>query len=647
MTMTTDNQHFPLLNKIKGILDNPDTRPKLPGDSSFGKPENYDPGTQPSVALNDDNVVVEVHQGDWRIFTKNDLAYRAGRVNGKNQIDWQPVNAEGELGAKYDTGNNPSVAVNNQGLVVEVHETGTGEIWYHIAQLKPDKPNNWVEFQSGIYYDKGYSPSVAINDNEIVVEVHQSEGLKTDLWYRTGRVNGQKIDWQPVNDSGDQSGKYDKGNNPSVAINNFGRVVEVHETGTGEIWYHIAQLKPDKPNNWVEFQPGIYYDKGYSPSVAINDNETVVVIHNSDDSTLVYRTGQVNTDSNKIDWSEPQSIKYDGKKLSRPKVACNTTLAVETHEDGAGLSYSILPLPSHQWIFNNWMSNLPDNLKISRLTIPGTHDTCTYTLSSDPLDIPSVITKCQDRTLEDQLSSGIRFIDIRCRHINNEFAIHHGQVYLNLNFDKVRDVCIDFLKRNPSECIVMSVKHEYDDGEGITRSYEATFDSYLQGSQEFWYFGDTIPRLGDVRGKIVLFRRFNLDNRPNRTETKGIDASSWPDNATFDISVNGGTLKIQDEYKVSNLLEEIERKWNKIKNLIDQAKFDAADDWYVNFTNGANFADSTFPWIHGITPNVVAGRINYRVYDYIDSSKFPNRLGTFVMDFPDDNMISRLINLNK
>lgn len=290
----------------------------------------------------------------------------------------------------------------------------------------------------------------------------------------------------------------------------------------------------------------------------------------------------------------------------------------------------------------DWMSNLPNNIKISRLTIPGTHDTCTYTLS--PSYVLTPITKCQDRTLEDQSYSGIRFIDIRCRHINNEFAIHHGRVYLNLNFDKVRDVCIDFLKRNPSECIVMSVKHEYDDGEGITRSYEATFDSYLQGSQELWYFGDTIPRLGDVRGKIVLFRRFELDNRPNRTETKGIDASSWPDNATFDISVNSGTLKIQDEYKVTITTPslpdhiDVDSKWERIKSLLERAKSDPTDTWYINFTSGS----SLFGY-----PNAVAGRINYRVYDYIGYSKFPNRLGTVVMDFPDDNMIRRIIHLNK
>jgi len=366
---------YPLLKNIKDILDHPEKRPKLPlslveslssesSDNKFGEPQNYDPGKQPAVAVNKENVVVEVHQGKVRSGGVVDLAYRVGKVvkvNEKNQIDWKKLNDKGEQGKKYDTGNNPSVAVNNNGVVIEVHETGTGEIWYHTATLKPNSSDkdDWVDFNEGFYYDKGDSPSVAINDDGIVVEVHHSRG---NLWYRAGSVNGKNIEWQPVNASRDQSGNYAQGDKPSVAINKFKVVVEVHQTTDGEIYYHVASLKPDKPNNWVEFQPGIYYDKGDSPSVAINDNGIVVVIHNSNESTLVYRTGQVNTNLNKIDWSEPQTIKYDGKNFSRPKVACNTTLAVETHEEGEeicvdiinrtvceieqlGLSYSILPLP--------------------------------------------------------------------------------------------------------------------------------------------------------------------------------------------------------------------------------------------------------------------------------------------------------------
>lgn len=47
--------------------------------------------------------------------------------------------------------------------------------------------------------------------------------------------------------------------------------------------------------------------------------------------------------------------------------------------------------------------------------------------------------------LADQLNAGIRYVDIRCRQIQDIFAIHHDAYYLSLNFGSgVRDVCIAF-----------------------------------------------------------------------------------------------------------------------------------------------------------------------------------------------------------
>ena len=75
-----------------------------------------------------------------------------------------------------------------------------------------------------------------------------------------------------------------------------------------------------------------------------------------------------------------------------------------------------------------WMKEV-SNRKVSELTIPGTHDTC----CTKKLDF------CQTQTysLTCQLRDGIRFFDIRCRHIENVFAIHHGLVYCGIMFGEV------------------------------------------------------------------------------------------------------------------------------------------------------------------------------------------------------------------
>jgi GH18 family chitinase len=111
----------------------------------------------------------------------------------------------------------------------------------------------------------------------------------------------------------------------------------------------------------------------------------------------------------------------------------------------------------------SWMSQLRDTLKLSELTIPGTHESCArvpqYINGAYNANYTArAFVDCQDSPLLDQLSRGIRYLDIRCRRTQDVFAIHHEGYYMGFNFGAgVRDVCIDFLMANPSECIVMQV----------------------------------------------------------------------------------------------------------------------------------------------------------------------------------------------
>jgi 1-phosphatidylinositol phosphodiesterase len=246
-------------------------------------------------------------------------------------------------------------------------------------------------------------------------------------------------------------------------------------------------------------------------------------------------------------------------------------------------------------------------------------------------------------SLQEQLDAGIRFLDIRCRHTGNAFAIHHESVFQGLMFGGgVRDVCINFLKAHPSECIVMSIKEEYDATDN-THTFEDIFDSYVAGLERFWYLGDGIPAMKDVRGKIVLLRRFPASRLP-----KGIDASPWPDHAAFEVRYADVILEIQDYYKVYTILPaNINAKWGAIRNLLDRAKADTSDTWYLNFTSGV----SAFAY-----PNAVAARINPNLSDYIDAylsdtysgtNPSMNKLGTLVMDFPDQGLIKLIISANR
>ncbi len=84
-------------------------------------------------------------------------------------------------------------------------------------------------------------------------------------------------------------------------------------------------------------------------------------------------------------------------------------------------------------------------------------------------------------------------------------------------------------------------------------------------------------------------------------------------------------------------------KWNAITALLDQARGDASDAWYINF---ASVASTSIPPIENDAPIDVAGYINPLLFGYLAGAPFANRLGTLMLDFPDNSMIERIMALN-
>ncbi|PSM48189.1 hypothetical protein C7Y66_15745 [Chroococcidiopsis sp. CCALA 051] len=287
----------------------------------------------------------------------------------------------------------------------------------------------------------------------------------------------------------------------------------------------------------------------------------------------------------------------------------------------------------------NWMKAILASKKLSELTIPGTHETCATT-ASNLVALPW--TKCQDRGLKDQLNAGIRFLDIRCRHTGDTFAIHHGTEYQNLMFGDVLNDCINFLKANSSECIVMSVKEEHtpDEPKG---SFEDIFNSYVERNKSFWYLDYKIPTLDSVRGKIVLFRRFDTNVEEKLLGIYG----KFKDNATAPIpeQANPPFLYVQDEYNLPATVGgdiipvpvgDIKWKLNKIFWLLDRAKSGSKDTWYINYASGVCAPVAN--------PGDIAISINPRLREEVLART--GRCGTVLMDFPSDDDIKALISRN-
>lgn len=258
-----------------------------------------------------------------------------------------------------------------------------------------------------------------------------------------------------------------------------------------------------------------------------------------------------------------------------------------------------------------WMSTVADAHLLSELSIPGTHESAAL---YEPLQ--SGTAKCQELTLAEQLSAGVRYFDIRCRDLNDAFAIFHGPIDEQQTFDDVLATMTAFA--HPSETVMMSIKQE-STPEGTTRSFEDTFRAYVAKAPDLWYLGAAVPALGQVRGKIVLVRRFAAATTP-----LGLDASGWADNTTFTLATPDATLRVQDQYAVTS----DDTKWMEITALLAEARSGPASTLYLDYTSG-------YETKNGL-PNTPAVEtvINPMIDTYLaDPANAQVRLGVMAMDF--------------
>ncbi|EPA8122004.1 phosphatidylinositol-specific phospholipase C domain-containing protein [Enterococcus faecium] len=149
-----------------------------------------------------------------------------------------------------------------------------------------------------------------------------------------------------------------------------------------------------------------------------------------------------------------------------------------------------------------WMSELNDNVRLSELSIPGTHNSATGTFSG----IASGYVKTQSIDIRKQLDNGILFLDIRARAIDGAFTMHHDRYYLNRNFGDVLNKTVAFLRDNPGEVVYMRLKQEYSSVNDHTFNHILN-TRYLQDSRwrDYFYYGNANPTLRETRGKIVIF----------------------------------------------------------------------------------------------------------------------------------------------
>jgi 1-phosphatidylinositol phosphodiesterase len=268
-----------------------------------------------------------------------------------------------------------------------------------------------------------------------------------------------------------------------------------------------------------------------------------------------------------------------------------------------------------------WMTNLPDATLVSDLDIPGTHDSGSLHETFPGTSIT------QDLNIWQQLDVGVRYLDIRCRMIDNMFTIHHGSDYQKINFEDVLTDCKNFLLANPGETILMHVKPEHTI-ENCTLNFQQIFANYVRRYPNLFYRDTKIPTLGEARGRIVLVRRFGWDN--NLTPDMhyfGIWADNWADNTMYQIWNTGSgedKVYLQDCYKHTLASHKFNAVWDFHKNVVNKTPAKAL---ILNYTSGTikNFLP---------LPRTVANETNPDVFNLVTHpmAKF-HKMGCVIMDF--------------
>lgn len=234
--------------------------------------------------------------------------------------------------------------------------------------------------------------------------------------------------------------------------------------------------------------------------------------------------------------------------------------------------FSMLNLPSCDALKPNaWMANLSDTASVKTLSIPGTHD------SGATHSIFDVSGKCQDTSIKSQLNMGVRFFDLRLQLINDEFQIVHSFVKQNLTFKSVLNDFKEFLTKNPTEFLLISIKEE-ESSVNSTKWFDDALYEELQPYESLCDFSATVPEtVGEARGKMLFISRFNGNI--------GVPAYfGWQDSTTFEM----GELYVQDNYCITDL----EIKKQDILSALQFSKTNSSH-LVLNFTSC--YLDGAFP----------------------------------------------------
>lgn len=294
-----------------------------------------DKGCYPSITLNNNGTIVEVnHQTGTNL-----MFYRVGQKKG-NTLEWaSPSSTQTPKKHYYGSGAYPRVSLNDKDLLVEVHKGQfMDRCFYRIGKVNySTRKINWG---ASTYFNAGLRPDVAINNANTAVVAYQDNVFMKQLYYRVGQVSkaGNEICWVSKQRQKICLGKHrdnTRAESHSLDINENGLVVLAYQTPlNNHIHYRVGIVNLLVGS--IEWTKTVHKCIGFTPSISINNNDQVLQIHQSlTQRHLVSNVGVARwSDTFRgIDWSSKNAVGVHYGKGIYPSVALNERgEVVEVHE---------------------------------------------------------------------------------------------------------------------------------------------------------------------------------------------------------------------------------------------------------------------------------------------------------------------------
>lgn len=280
--------------------------------------------------------------------------------------------------------------------------------------------------------------------------------------------------------------------------------------------------------------------------------------------------------------------------------------------------FAVAPIRFAKTDAKNWMAKLDDERRLNTLSIPGTHD------SGAIYSIADVYGKCQSLPVSEQLSAGVRYLDIRLRLVDDGLFVYHGFAEQKTEFSRLLYEIASFLRENTSEFLLVSLKEEAEPVRSQT-AFPEMLEKQLSEYPDVVSRARTLPEnVGAARGKMHILARY-------KNASVGVDcAHGWQNDTTFVLH----DLYVQDNY-------EVDSSDDKLSDIETALKTAQKEQFALTLNYTSCYYSSGFPPAYAGAP---AHTINPWLADALADTD--GAAGVIVCDFMTSNLANAVIGRN-